>query len=90
MTDAATDDAVEKNRTFHDDVMWLARLMVPSINYTAVRVMWDMPTSTANNKLCAFLLHYYRGNSVTTRGSSALLPHGALKNISLVQKLQSF
>jgi len=61
-----TDVAVEQNTTFHSADIWAARLLAPSVNNTAMLLMWDLPRRDLlhhpkiNNTLCAFRLHYYR------------------------------
>ena len=66
----ADDFDVERNQSTHNDTIWSARLLRVDYGATWMKVKWELPHSLPNstNKLCAFKLHFYRGDS-TTRGS---------------------
>ena len=69
----AGDLEVDRNQSAHNynKEIWSGRLMKAKDNYTKMLVKWDRPNAT-DNTLCAFKLHYYRGNS-TMRGSTIML-----------------
>lgn len=72
-----TDIKVERNETFHSDVVWKGRLLRLDYNYTEMLVKWDQPNETAaGSKLCAFKLHYYYGTNISRVPSS--IHHSAI------------
>ena len=60
---------VEWSWSLHIETVWSARLWRVDYGTTWMKVNWDPPHSQPNNTLCAYKLHYYRGN-ITTRGSA--------------------
>ena len=67
---------MERNQSFHNLQVWSAKLWRPTHDYsfTWMTVQWEKPhnQTVTNNKLCAYKLHYYRGNS-DIAGSTPLI-----------------